>query len=255
MRDNYDLVHLRQVWGDKVKGSWWKSLLLFLLYFILLITFQISVMKIGIKMSGEAPTIHNHLDMDYLFENIQSAQWWYHLYTFILIVILLSIAKNWKMKFFDLHHIKKNLIYWTLRIYIGMFVIQFIYSLIISYVVPDFETTSNQEVVNQLFMQMHWFGAFLNIVILTPILEEFLIRGLIMKYIFPLTPIMGFLTSTMTFTFLHSPSNLIDFFVYLIMALSISYVYWRTRRLEYPILFHMVNNGIAFIVMIINANG
>lgn len=254
MENHEGLVPHRQVWGDKVRGSWWKAIVIFALYVILLILFQGVVMRIGGGITGEIPKVEDGLGLDYFVKNIQAAQWWYHLSNFVLIIILLSVTKLWKMKFFDLGHIRGKYLWWTFGIYIGMYAVQWIYSFLIPYIAPDYVTTSNQELVNDLFMGMHWLGSFINIVIITPILEELLVRGLIMKYIFPLTPFIGFLASTLIFTFLHSPSNIIDFSVYFIMAISISYVYWRTRRLEYPILFHMLNNGMAFLSMMIMSN-
>ena len=247
------LVPHGQVWGDKVKGSWWKAIIIILLYAILTILFQGIVMQAGVKISGVTPNVEDLQNMEFIFKNLQAAQWYYHLSQFVLIVILLAVAHGFKMKFFDLDHLTRERLLFTFKVYGLMFIIQIIYSYAIPYIAPEYTTTANQAVVDQLFLGMHKVGAFINIVILTPIIEEFVIRGLIMKYIFPLMPYVGFIVSTLVFTFLHSPGNLIDFFVYFIMACGITYVYWRTRRLEYPILFHMLNNGIAFMAMLMQS--
>lgn len=73
-----------------------------------------------------------------------------------------------------------------------------------------------------------------------------------MKYLLPLTPVLGAIVSWVLFTWahIHAGSSWIDYVLYGILSAGMVLVYWRTRRLEYTILFHMIQNAIGFLQFI-----
>lgn len=249
MFDNPMLVDFNQVWGDRVKGSWWKALLLILVYFLARIRLEGWVLFEGIKRSGQEATVTDFQDLDKVMIWMSKAQWHYHLVTFILLILILLGLYILKFKIFDIESIKPKLLGWTLLMFIMFFIINIIFSIAVTYLQPNYQSPDNQQAVETLVKNMAVWGSFLNIVILTPITEELILRGLVMKYIFPLTPYLGALFAAVCFTMLHTPSNLIDFMIYFILSAGITFVYWRTRKIEYAIFYHMLQNLIGFIQM------
>lgn len=249
MLNNEMLVDLNQVWGDRVKGSWWKALVLILIYFLARIRLEGWVLYEGIKRSGQEASVADFENLEKVMQWMAEAQWQYHLVTFILLILLLAGIYLFKFKIFDFKSVKVKLFVWTLLMFIFFFLLNIILSIIISYLQPDYQSPINQQAVETLVKNMALWGAFLNIVILTPITEELILRGLMMKYIFPLTPYLGAIVAALIFTMLHVPTNLIDFLLYFILSAGITFVYWRTRKIEYAIFYHMLQNLIGFIQM------
>lgn len=85
----------------------------------------------------------------------------------------------------------------------------------------------------------------ITIVILAPIVEEFIFRGVILHRLIRKTSVWGgILISSLVFGFLHA-----DFIGAFLFGIITSLLFLRTGNLMIPILMHMINNTIAVVLM------
>ncbi len=90
-------------------------------------------------------------------------------------------------------------------------------------------------------------------IFVVPILEELTFHGAIMNYCYNMSR-KGFIISNILFGFVYcmnEPSIGIFIRSILLYSLSgsiISYIYYRTKRIEYSVLIHMLSNFLAVIV-------
>jgi membrane protease YdiL (CAAX protease family) len=91
---------------------------------------------------------------------------------------------------------------------------------------------------------------FLSAVVAAPFAEEWLCRGVILKGLLThYSPRKAIIWSAVLFGVLHlNPWQAIPAFC---IALAIGWVYWRTRSLWLCIFMHAVNNGIAFLTLLL----
>lgn len=87
------------------------------------------------------------------------------------------------------------------------------------------------------------------VVLLGPIVEELLFRGLLMNLAFSQrtrsTQIFNMILSSGAFAIVHVPNNLFDFATYALLGLGLSLTYTRTRDLRCGMVLHVLNNLIA----------
>ena len=241
-----------EVWKDPVQGSWWKALVVFISYWLLRIkTEQLTLIE-GLRLSGDKFTMKDLENIEVVTKIMAKASIWMLIYTILLLVFLLIMSKLFKFKLFDFTKLNRDDFWFTIKTYLIFLVLAFILSNLILYFNPDYQTAQNQAGVESMVSGMNVALAFLYVVILIPITEEILFRGLIMKYIFPLMPVVGAIVSSVTFAGIHliaGTFNIWDFLTYYTLSIAITFVYWRTRKLEYSIMYHMIQNGLAFAVM------
>ena len=85
-----------------------------------------------------------------------------------------------------------------------------------------------------------------------PVLEEITFHGAIMNYCYNMSR-KGFIISNILFGFVHcmnEPSIGIfirSILLYSLLGCIISYIYYRTKRIEYSVLIHMLANFLAVI--------
>jgi uncharacterized protein len=92
--------------------------------------------------------------------------------------------------------------------------------------------------------------SFFSVVIIAPIVEEFIFRGLLLtRWSSKWGTQRSILVSSIIFGVLHGPSTVSLFFV----GLVLSFVYIKTRSLIIPILLHAGNNLFAFLLHIIES--
>ena len=107
---------------------------------------------------------------------------------------------------------------------------------------PDF--------VKQMFADMHTINlpAFLSIVVVAAVCEEWLCRGIILKGMLKhYSPRKAILWSSVLFSIFHlNPWQGVTAFF---LGLAIGWIYWRTRSLRYCVFMHMVNNATAFLIL------
>ena len=119
-------------------------------------------------------------------------------------------------------------------------------------------TTSNQSTLNGLVQNSSLISTFFLIVLVAPICEEILCRGIIPQKIFRGKEKLGFVVGAIVFALLHTPTNLPSVIIYGGMSTVLTWTAYKTGRLEMSILLHMILNGIAFcliaLVVLISRN-
>ena len=119
-------------------------------------------------------------------------------------------------------------------------------------------TTSNQSTLNGLVQNSSLISTFFLIVLVAPICEEILCRGIIPQKIFRGKEKLGFIVGAIVFALLHTPTNLPSVIIYGGMSTVLTWTAYKTGRLEMSILLHMILNGIAFcliaLVVLISRN-
>ena len=110
-------------------------------------------------------------------------------------------------------------------------------------------TTSNQTTINNLVQNSSLISSFFLLVLIAPICEEILCRGIIPKKIFRGKEKLGYLVGAVVFALLHTPTNLPSLLIYGGMSTVLTWTAYKTERLEMSILLHMIVNGIAFCLL------
>ena len=110
-------------------------------------------------------------------------------------------------------------------------------------------TTSNQQIINNLVSESTLIGSFFIIVLIAPICEEIICRGIIPTKLFQGYEKLGYVIGWFLFLLAHVPSNPPSFLIYGWMSAVLTWTAYRTRRLELSILVHMVLNSISFILL------
>ena len=110
-------------------------------------------------------------------------------------------------------------------------------------------TTSNQQVINNLISESSLISSFFLIVLIAPICEEIICRGIIPTKLFQGYEKFGYVIGWLIFLLAHMPSNLPSFLIYGWMSAVLSWTAYRTRRLEMSISVHMLLNSISFILL------
>ncbi|WP_237638995.1 CPBP family intramembrane glutamic endopeptidase [Staphylococcus epidermidis] len=106
---------------------------------------------------------------------------------------------------------------------------------------------NNQNGLNEIVNQSNCFIAIMTLGIFVPIIEECIFRGILIKVMFRKRQWIGAIFSIILFTIAHAPKDLVDYIIYGIPAVIYSIIYYKTQRLEMPIIIHSMNNLFAFL--------
>ncbi|MGT2829860.1 lysostaphin resistance A-like protein [Streptococcus hillyeri] len=106
-------------------------------------------------------------------------------------------------------------------------------------------TTANEIALQERNMRLPLYLTFTITAFKAPIVEEVVFRGFMRHALKDLSSIWYFVFSTFSFALLHSPTNLASWFIYGSMGLVLAIVYDKTKRLEYGIGLHLINNIIS----------
>ena len=112
-------------------------------------------------------------------------------------------------------------------------------------------TTSNQETINSLISETSLISSFFVIVIVAPLCEEIICRGIIPTKLFEGYEKIGYIFGWLLFTIAHIPNNLPSFLIYGWMSAVLTWTAYRTKRLEMSIILHLVNNGVSILLLIL----
>lgn len=112
-------------------------------------------------------------------------------------------------------------------------------------------TTSNQETINSLISETSLISSFFAIVIVAPLCEEIICRGIIPTKLFEGYEKIGYIFGWLLFTIAHIPNNLPSFLIYGWMSAVLTWTAYRTKRLEMSIILHLVNNGVSILLLIL----
>lgn len=88
-------------------------------------------------------------------------------------------------------------------------------------------------------------------VIMAPIVEELVFRGILMGRVFNPDSIVGLILSSLLFGLAHTPNSMGVWIIYGGMGLVLATVYRVSKKLEYSIMAHMINNSIAVSMMLL----
>ena len=110
-------------------------------------------------------------------------------------------------------------------------------------------TTANQQVINNLVSESSLISSFFLIVLIAPICEEIICRGIIPTKLFQGYEKFGYVIGWLIFLLAHMPSNLPSFLIYGWMSAVLTWTAYRSRRLEMSISVHMLLNSISFILL------
>lgn len=106
----------------------------------------------------------------------------------------------------------------------------------------------NQEAIESMMLDVPIWGMFLMVVIVAPITEEVLFRGLLLFRGSRLDPTwFRVILSAILFGLVHRPTNIPSIYTYVTMGLMFSYASKRTQSVESAIVYHFLNNLLAFI--------
>lgn len=116
-------------------------------------------------------------------------------------------------------------------------------------------SSDNQEI---LVTELHnnYIIQFLSVVILAPVVEEAICRGVVFKIISKKSIILGFIISSVIYALLHIDFQLISdgisvlplILPYFILGVGFASVYYRTKNICYSVLMHMMIN-LLFLLM------
>ncbi|EIU8640639.1 CPBP family intramembrane metalloprotease [Listeria monocytogenes] len=116
----------------------------------------------------------------------------------------------------------------------------------------------NQRSIIEMFSH-GFFWQLITVIFIAPLAEELFYRGFLMKFIGRFFEIekklkkwITLVVVSMLFAASHS-INLFsfDFVIYFSLGFILGLSYWKTKRIEVPILIHMLNNALSFLIMLI----
>ena len=109
--------------------------------------------------------------------------------------------------------------------------------------------STNQEIIENAHMNPFLLITFT--VIMAPIVEELVFRGLLMGRVFNPDSIVGLIVSSLLFGLVHMPNSIGVWIVYAGMGLALGIAYRKFQKLEYCIMAHIINNSIAVSMMLL----
>lgn len=132
--------------------------------------------------------------------------------------------------------------------YLGIFAVNLLGTWILG--LEGATDTVNQATIEDLFSKVPVLTMFLVTVVVAPLCEELIFRSLFADLITGKWAWLGLVLGSLAFAGIHLASSLGEWLVYGGMGAVLSLIYWKTKRLDYAILVHLLNNLIAFIVML-----
>ena len=107
------------------------------------------------------------------------------------------------------------------------------------------DTTANQDAIAQLLAGVPFWLALLITALLPALAEEIIFRGYLYKKLFGDLSIVGLVLSSLIFGLMHGPTDWLSCFIYSSSGLILGYSYYKTGYLVYPMVIHLLNNGLA----------
>lgn len=214
----------REVWD---RGKW---------ILILLVAFVLSQFPLGLSAwltSRQFPLLQSGLLVGAL--------------SIVVLVVFIIGARKTKLATFNLSFFKAKDLARLVLSYLVIFATNLLGSALLR--MMNETTTSNQSILNGLVQNSSLISTFFLIVLVAPICEEILCRGIIPQKIFRGKEKLGFVVGAIVFALLHTPTNLPSVIIYGGMSTVLTWTAYKTERLEMSILLHMILNGIAFCLL------
>lgn len=219
-----------------------KALLFFAILFLGIQLIQ-TVWMIMAQMQGS-------FTMDELIIYMNSYPWSFLLLSLLWIGIFIFILKKAGLTLFQKRTFDKHGVLTMVGGFVAIMVFQMLGSLIVTQLYPDQLISVNQQILNEAMQSMSFLRMFLAFCVLAPIQEEVMMRGLIMRYMFPNHPWIGIIISALLFAALHVTTLWIHFLIYFVMGLILAIIYYKTGRIEYAIGGHFLNNLIGILPIV-----
>ena len=131
--------------------------------------------------------------------------------------------------------------------YLGIYIVTRIGAMVMMW--EGVSNSTNQEIIEN--AHMNPFVLITVTVIMAPIVEELIFRGLLMGRVFNPDSIVGLILSSLLFGLAHMPNSIGVWIVYAGMGFVLGIAYRKCQKLEYCIMAHMINNSIAVSMMLL----
>ena len=218
----------KTIWQEVLnRGKW---------VLILLVAFVLSQFPIGLALflaNKQFPILQSGLLVGAL--------------SIVVLIVFIIGARKTQLATFNLSFFKAKDLARLVLSYLVIFATNLLGSLLLR--LTNEVTTSNQSILNGLVQNSSLISTFFLLVLIAPICEEILCRGIIPKKIFRGKEKLGFVVGAIVFTLLHMPTNLPSVIIYGGMSTVLTWTAYKTERLEMSILLHMILNGIAFCLL------
>ena len=218
----------KTIWQEVLnRGKW---------VLILLVAFVLSQVPIGLALflaNKQFPILQSGLLVGAL--------------SIVVLIVFIIGARKTQLATFNLSFFKAKDLARLVLSYLVIFATNLLGSLLLR--LTNEATTSNQSILNGLVQNSSLISTFFLLVLIAPICEEILCRGIIPKKIFRGKEKLGFVVGAIVFTLLHMPTNLPSVIIYGGMSTVLTWTAYKTERLEMSILLHMILNGIAFCLL------
>lgn len=134
---------------------------------------------------------------------------------------------------------------WPILLFIGLLAVQFLFPM---------GNSRNQQLLIEL-IRGYPLVAGMMIVIVAPIMEEWLFRGFLAKYLFPQIKGNGqlflyMLVSGVLFSLVHGPTEVSHFLIYFTMGVILAWLFMVKRDLRHSIALHAANNLLSFLMIL-----
>lgn len=218
----------KTIWQEVLnRGKW---------VLILLVAFVLSQFPIGLSLflaNKQFPILQSGLLVGAL--------------SIVVLIVFIIGARKTQLATFNLSFFKAKDLARLVLSYLVIFATNLLGSLLLR--LTNEVTTSNQSILNGLVQNSSLISTFFLLVLIAPICEEILCRGIIPKKIFRGEEKLGFVVGAIVFALLHMPTNLPSVIIYGGMSTVLTWTAYKTERLEMSILLHMILNGIAFCLL------
>ena len=218
----------KTIWQEVLnRGKW---------VLILLVAFVLSQFPIGLSLflaNKQFPILQSGLLVGAL--------------SIVVLIVFIIGARKTQLATFNLSFFKAKDLARLVLSYLVIFATNLLGSLLLR--LTNEVTTSNQSILNGLVQNSSLISTFFLLVLIAPICEEILCRGIIPKKIFRGKEKLGFIVGAIVFALLHMPTNLPSVIIYGGMSTVLTWTAYKTERLEMSILLHMILNGIAFCLL------
>ena len=218
----------KTIWQEVLnRGKW---------VLILLVAFVLSQFPIGLALflaNKQFPILQSGLLVGAL--------------SIVVLIVFIIGARKTQLATFNLSFFKAKDLARLVLSYLVIFATNLLGSLLLR--LTNEATTNNQSILNGLVQNSSLISTFFLLVLIAPICEEILCRGIIPKKIFRGKEKLGFVVGAIVFALLHMPTNLPSVIIYGGMSTVLTWTAYKTERLEMSILLHMILNGIAFCML------
>ena len=220
----------KTIWQEVLnRGKW---------VLILLVAFVLSQFPIGLALflaNKQFPILQSGLLVGAL--------------SIVVLIVFIIGARKTQLATFNLSFFKAKDLARLVLSYLVIFATNLLGSLLLR--LTNEATTNNQSILNGLVQNSSLISTFFLLVLIAPICEEILCRGIIPKKIFRGKEKLGFVVGAIVFALLHMPTNLPSVIIYGGMSTVLTWTAYKTERLEMSILLHMILNGVAFCLIAI----